>query len=450
MVTNPQNIPSTIPLNERQLNVALRIAIAVCAALPLLMGILCYWIPYWVHVQPGEYHLGLPLWCRGFGIAVPASLTPATFTAYLGNAFVCAWAAYAVLLAIASRIRMSVPRWLLWTGAAVCVATAVVFPPALSGDTYAYVTYGRAQAIHHLNPYTTPVDRLIDLHDGVLAQIVHQPHGEKAIYWKGATYYGPAWTLLSTLIAAVTAHAPVMFGLLGFKLVAAVSLFASAVAASRIAERLSPGTGLLSFAAVALNPLALMEGPGQGHNDLLTMALILWALLACIDRKPAAAGLYIGLATAVKLFPVALLPWIIWKLREPGKPWLRDAGLVIVCCAVPLLVGYALYWAGPDMFTSLNTSVGSRTHHSPIGTVLVYLAATLWVFLSRDRAVILSAWPLVTLMLAFQNTVMIYPWYLLWSILPACCRWNRLHFVYVVLLCLTAYTWQLLYYAPHV
>ena len=430
------------------LRFSLAAAIVMTAISVLAIGILCYWIPYRLQVLAGTYHAGLIPWCRGWHIAVPHSLSPSAFTTYLAYALNSAWIFYAALLGLAYRVRTSAPPWILWSGAIICLTIAFVFPPSLSGDSYTYIGYGRAQAVHHLNPYITPLGRLVDLHDGFLAELINQPHGEKAVTWASdATVYGPVWTLLSTLIAAVTAHAPAMYGVLGIKLVAAVSLFASAVAASRIAERLSLGTGLLSFAAVALNPLALMEGPGQGHNDLLTMALILWALLACIDRKPAAAGLYIGLATAVKLFPVALLPWIIWKLREPGKPWLRDAGLVVACCAAPLAIGYACFWAGSDMFTSLHTFVGGRVQHSPLPTLLMYAAASVWVLRSKDRGVILSAWPLVALPLALWNPLKPFPWYLLWAIQPASSRWNRLHVVYVGLMCLMVYMWQSLWYA---
>src|SRR5207237_7641278 len=61
-------------------------------------------------------------------------------------------AAFAVLLMVERRSPF-LTRRVVWAGAAVLLAAAVVLPPQGSKDAYAYAMYGRIAAQHHASPY---------------------------------------------------------------------------------------------------------------------------------------------------------------------------------------------------------------------------------------------------------------------------------------------------------
>ncbi|HVX57615.1 MAG TPA: hypothetical protein VHA37_07845, partial [Candidatus Saccharimonadales bacterium] len=97
-------------------------------------------------------------------------------------------------------------------------------------------------------------------------------------------------------------------------------------------------------------------------------------------------------------------------------------------------------------FTSLHTSIGAQAR-SPLPTLILYAAMTVWVMRSRDPGVILVAWAPVAAMLALWNPHSMYPWYLSWGFVPLCCRWNRLHTLAVVSLGVITFFWQVIWYA---
>jgi alpha-1,6-mannosyltransferase len=170
--------------------------------------------------------------------------------------------------------------------------------------------------------------------------------------------------------------------------------------------------------AYAWSPLLAIEVAGNGHIDILGALLLLVSAAALTRRWRATAAVGLGLAIAVKLLPIILLP-LYWKRIR-----IRDAALaaaVVGLLYVPFLIH------GRIPIGSLGTYVQNWRFNGPVFAmfdqvappqllaglaVLVGLATATWL---RNTAPEWSpdifAWPMAASLL-FAPAV--FPWYLLW------------------------------------
>lgn len=86
-------------------------------------------------------------------------------------------------------------------------------------------------------------------------------------------------------------------------------------------------------------PLLIWEIAGSGHLDSAAMALIGCALVARFCRRAALTGLFLGLATITKIYPLVLFP-ALYMRNVPGerRAWTMPATLVAT-----IVAGYACY-----------------------------------------------------------------------------------------------------------
>jgi len=200
-----------------------------------------------------------------------------------------------------------------------------------------------------------------------------------------------------------------------------------------------------AFVAVALNPLLVIEGPGSGHNDIIAAVFVVLAFLALLRRRPALAGLAIGVAGAIKLVPLVLLPWVAYvaaRADDDARPRARikAAAVVLAMGLVPLVLGYVPLWAGARTFGSI--AARWQLGHADGGGSLP-LAPLLWIALfavasfllhraaraGLDAAVgaLISAWALLAVPMMPLATHKFFPWYLTWAWSAALLRWTRGH-----------------------
>jgi hypothetical protein len=173
--------------------------------------------------------------------------------------------------------------------------------------------------------------------------------------------------------------------------------------------------------AYAWHPLLATDVAGSGHVDIVGALLLLVSFAALGRRWRAVAAVAFGLAIAVKLLPIVLLP-LYWK-----RVRIRDAilaSIVVGLLYVPFLK------RGWIPIGSLGTYVQSFRFNDPVFATLELVAppqlvaalAVLVGFLIamrlRSRSPALSsdafAWPMAGSLLCAP---VVYPWYLLW-ILP--------------------------------
>jgi hypothetical protein len=189
------------------------------------------------------------------------------------------------------------------------------------------------------------------------------------------------------------------------------------------------------------------EVAGSGHIDIVGVLLLLVSVAALGRRWRAVAALAFGLAIAVKLLPIVLLP-LYWR-----RVRLRDGALAAV--VIGLL--YAPFFNhGRIPIGSLGTYVQSFRFNDPVFATLERVAAPQLVvglavlvgFLTaiwlRGKSVAWSsdafAWPMAASLLCAP---VVYPWYLLW-LLPFLRSASTLPIIiWTVSIIPTYYVWHL-------
>ena len=199
--------------------------------------------------------------------------------------------------------------------------------------------------------------------------------------------------------------------------------------------------------AYAWHPLLATEVAGSGHIDIVGLLLLLVSVAALGRRWRTVAALAFGLAVAVKLLPIVLLP-LYWKRVRA-----RDAVLAAV---VPATLYIPFLNHGRIPVGSLGTYLHSFRFNDPVFAtlervadpkfvvglaVLVGLLTAVW--MRSNRAAWSSdafAWPMAASLLCAP---VIYPWYLLW-LLPFLRSKSTLPIViWTVSIISTYYVWYL-------
>lgn len=170
--------------------------------------------------------------------------------------------------------------------------------------------------------------------------------------------------------------------------------------------------------AYAWNPLLATEAAGSGHIDIVGVLLLLMSVAALGRRWRTVAAVSFGLAVAVKLLPIVLLP-LYWR-----RVRLRDGALAAVVVAL-LYIPFLDHGRIPT--GSLGTYVQSFRFNDPVFAALERVAApqlivglavligflvAIWL---RKKSAVWSrnafVWPMAASLLCAP---VVYPWYLLW------------------------------------
>jgi alpha-1,6-mannosyltransferase len=170
--------------------------------------------------------------------------------------------------------------------------------------------------------------------------------------------------------------------------------------------------------AYAWNPLLATEVAGSGHIDIVGVLLLLVSAAALGRRWRGVAALAFGLAVAVKLLPIVLLP-LYWR-----RVRIRDGALAAVLVG---LLYVPFFNHGRVPLGSLGTYLQSFRFNDPVFATLERVAAPQLVvglallvgFLTatwlRSKSPAWSAdafaWPMAASLLCAP---VVYPWYLLW------------------------------------
>src|SRR5947208_3878935 len=175
--------------------------------------------------------------------------------------------------------------------------------------------------------------------------------------------------------------------------------------------------------AYAWNPLLAIEVGGSGHIEIVGALLLVVSAAALVRRWRSVAALAFGLAVAVKLLPVVLLP-LYWK-----RVRIRDAALA---AAVVGLLYVPFLNHGRIPIGSLGTYVQTFCFNGPVSAaldlvaspqllsclaVLVGLVTATWLRSAAPEwspdvfAWDVFVWPMAASLL-FAPVV--FPWYLLW------------------------------------
>ncbi|MFG1923892.1 polyprenol phosphomannose-dependent alpha 1,6 mannosyltransferase MptB [Cryptosporangium sp. NPDC048952] len=266
--------------------------------------------------------------------------------------------------------------------------------------------------------------------------------------------YGPLFLAFCGVAARFAGgNLLVAMGLL--RLVAVIGVVAFAWLVPRLAAAFGTDPARAQWIAVA-NPLLLAHLVGGAHNEAVLVPLLAAGLLLAQRHRGVAAGALIGLAAAVKLSAVVVLPFVVLLIAAglPAASGFRGRWIRILRAAVPATVAALLAIAlsclaagvGPGFvhallvtngisvqWTSLPTGWGLAagwftTHDAgalsagrAVGTVLtlILLVAIWWRVhttpeKSRRVLVACTAALLVTIVLGAA----FHPWYMVWLLVP--------------------------------
>src|SRR6202521_3958751 len=275
-------------------------------------------------------------------------------------------------------------------------------PPGLDDDIHRYLWDGRVQRLGY-NPYiVVPNDPVLSsLHTAETSTLNNPevpspyPAGAQLFFRAVAAIHESIFALK---VAFVVCDLAIVFVLLD------------------VLRR--TGQGEHWVLAYAWHPLLAIEVAGSGHVDIVGVLLLLVSAAALLRRWRAVAAMSFGLAVAVKLLPIVLLP-LYWK-----RVRMRDAALAAVMVGL-LYVPFLNHGRIP--IGSLGTYVQSFRFNDPMFATLERVAspqlvlglAVLVGFLTaiwlRSKAPAASAdafaWPMAASLLCAP---VVYPWYLLW------------------------------------
>ena len=180
------------------------------------------------------------------------------------------------------------------------------------------------------------------------------------------------------------------------------------------------GQGMHWVLAYAWHPLLATEVSGSGHIDIVGILLLLVSFAALGRRWRAVAAVTFGLAIAVKLLPIVLLP-LYWK-----RVRVRDGILTIMVVGllyVPFLkrgwipIGSLGAYVQRFRFNDPVFATLERVAAPQLVAALAVLVGFLIAIRLRSRSPALSsdafAWPMAGSLLCAP---VVYPWYMLWML----------------------------------
>jgi len=297
-------------------------------------------------------------------------------------------------------------------------------PVYLSSDLFRYLWDGRVQ-LAGVNPYryAPSAPELAHLRDGEIHPRINRPAAR--------TIYPPAAQWLFALAAALAPGS-----IVGWRLLLLLFDGATVAMLLLLLRRLGvPPTAVIIY---AWSPLVVFEGVQAGHVEAAMIPLILLALLLRQTGSLVLAGVALGVAVLMKLYPAVLLP--AW--------WRRDDWRFPAATAATVGLGYLSYVAalGAGALGFLPEYLASpEDHNIGLRALLTYpfgftgevargvamallfaaLAATLVIIGRRAGQDPPGLWRASTLAvcsyLLLVPTAM-HPWYLVWVVPFLCVR----------------------------
>ena len=350
---------------------------------------------------------GYPGWLRGPLSGAGFLLRPSQFAAVV---LVMA-ALYLLALLCAPALRVG------WTIGAVVLAHAVFLlgPPLISSDVFGYLDWARMSALHGLSPYATGS-----------GSVPSDPVYGFLSWHRGVSPYGPLFTLASYALVPLGVPA----GLWALKLLVTLSSLACAAliwAGARALDR-APGPAVLLY---GVNPAVLVYAVGGFHNDTITMAVVMTAVVLVIRGRERAGALVGAAAVALKSSAAVVLPFLILGARQRRRALITAvaAGAALLAMALAVFHGHAFGFlhalsdqenrnSGSSVAAQLGAVfgwVGSpppvRLTATAIGVVVV-AALVIWTW--RGAGWLESAgWATLAVMV---TSAYLLPWYIVWLV----------------------------------
>jgi alpha-1,6-mannosyltransferase len=304
-------------------------------------------------------------------------------------------------------------------GASACMLGILVFSrPALSDDMYRYIWDGRVQA-HGISPYRYPpqASELAFLRD---PQIYPSINRKAAV-----TIYPPAAEAAFFVIWSILPDNIHWFQIV----MAGGALLAGLLLVGLLRDLGRPGSRALLF---LWSPLLIFETAHSAHVDGLVLPFLIGAWWARVREKDGWVGFLLGVATAIKLYPALLLPFL-WHPAHPKGRWRMPlafaAALGLFYLPYLLANGSRIIGYLPNYFQELSdvsplvfiiqNILGAARVNLPGGLILfpmlIIAVLAIWCSLhppaNGEAALRRCIWPIGAITLLSQD---LFAWYMLW------------------------------------
>ena len=233
--------------------------------------------------------------------------------------------------------------------------------PITATDLFQYVLRARLRVVHGANPMAVAAD-----------QFPADPLLPFAGEWAGIqSPYGPVWELLAEVVVWAGCR-DALSGALAFKVVALVAYMGCM-------GLLAWGTrgnsqALLFF---AWNPLVLLEGVGNGHNDLLMLVGVLAAILLWErGRKWGLAVAALSLAVLTKASAAPLAPLLMIVILREQSGWRQRLITLIGAGGLALgivLLAYLPFWPPWESIAGVLDELSNRYTYTIAATLRMIL-----------------------------------------------------------------------------
>ena len=259
----------------------------------------------------------------------------------------------------------SLRKWVLGIGV-LCSLVLIGLYPITALDVVLYVVRSRLWALYGGSPMIA-----------VPASFPQDPYialsGE---YAKEVSPYGPVWEL----VAQIPMHLGIVSiagGTIAMKVISFISYLCMAVLIGWYAQQDTLKNEVSSLTAMtffALNPLVLLEAIGNGHNDMLMLALMMLGLVLWQRDRWASAAFTMTLAALVKVTGLILLPLFGMAVLAAAPDWrtriTRGLGIALIF-GLTAGIAYRITGPLPDVFTGAKHAMFERAGYTPAYAIRV-------------------------------------------------------------------------------
>ena len=192
--------------------------------------------------------------------------------------------------------------------AVICCTLILIFAyPFLSSDLFNYIFYSKIILKYHANPYT---HRALDFPGDDWLRFMRWVHGYAP--------YGPLW-LAGALIPAILGFGKFILNLLMFKIFIGSFHLINSYLIFKILQKAGIKNILLGTSFYALNPLFLIEGVANAHNDIVLTSFLILTVYFYVNKEYMKSFVALILGTIIKYIPILNLPWIIFAVFQKKK-----------------------------------------------------------------------------------------------------------------------------------
>jgi uncharacterized membrane protein len=183
-----------------------------------------------------------------------------------------------------------------------------------------------------------------------------------------------------------------------------------------------------------LFPVSLVEYSVSGHNDSLTILLLI-ASIALLNKNVAASSVLMALSILSKIFPIVLVPFVLRQLYSNNKKSASFFFLMLIAVLlavsfpfillswdgyISMIIGTSRYSIPYGVLTSLLSLLANFAQSSIIFfhllaiILLIEFSALIFVISSRRKWPLMKTCGICLLILPFLLP-QFHPWYLLWA-----------------------------------